>query len=140
MKIDIFTLCDFASVYGGKICIMGVSEVVLANQFPANISSVLIAVKLRAETGDEGDRLIKTSITDQDGGTLVSGAERIFKVSGFKNEPNSVEIRAHFYADQYQNFQIPLPGEYSVQLLIDGNHAASIPIYFLPSPQRQKPV
>jgi len=140
MKVDIFTYCDFASMYGGKICIMGATETLFVNQFPARIPSGLVAVKIRPEPGDEGDRSIRTELVDQDGKLIISGGSRQMKVPEFKSQPDKIEIRTHLHLDRFGNFQIQKLGEYMLRLLVDGVQISSSPIYFVPIPQKPKPI
>jgi hypothetical protein len=135
MNIDIFTYCDFAAFYSGRLCITGATDVLWAAQMPLKMSLGYIVVKGRFILADEGTHTIKTSLIDQDGKLIISPPSTQAVVQFDKTKKN--EIKTHYHIDQISNFSLPKYGEYSLELLFDGNEIASIPFCVLPAP-RQK--
>src|SRR5439155_356479 len=54
MQAEIFTLCDAATVTGGKLNILGSFDTIGAHTFPCNHPLCAVACKLRFDVGEEG--------------------------------------------------------------------------------------
>jgi hypothetical protein len=75
MKIELFTLSDFAADYGGKLSVVGVFDTLFARQAPVVHPAWSIAVKIRFEKIEEGKKKIRLSISDADGKTVLPPLE-----------------------------------------------------------------
>jgi len=54
MKLELFTLCDFAADYGGKLSVVGIFDTLGAKQVPAVHPQCAVAAKMRFEKIEEG--------------------------------------------------------------------------------------
>jgi hypothetical protein len=123
---EILTLC-FAARPGaqGEINILGATDMILVPQFPIAISCFIVG-KLRFQKIEEGLKEIKFSIIDSDGKELQPPPP-----------PQQVDIRIPSGASSagaaivvgIPNLQIPRPGEYEVNLAVNGRQEMTIPIF-----------
>src|SRR5262245_38438823 len=67
MKVELFALCDYAADYGGKLTVVGIFDSIFAKQLPAVHALCCVAVKLRFEKIEEGEKRVRLSISDDDG-------------------------------------------------------------------------
>src|SRR2546421_10148411 len=72
MKVEIFTLCDAATTdAGGKLNILGAFDPLAAKEAPATHPQCALAIKLRFERLEEGQRRIRISFVDSDGTSIM---------------------------------------------------------------------
>ena len=126
MKVEIFTLCDAATAdAGGKLNILGSFDRINASGVPVTHPLCALAMKLRFERLEEGQKRIRISFIDTDGNavmpTLDAGTQVTFP-------PNESSVTACFVL-QIQQMKLPNYGEYSIDLAVDGRHEASIPVF-----------
>jgi len=68
MNVQILTLCDAATVdAGGKLNILGAFDSIFALQEPIVHTSCVLAVKMRFDQIEEGDKTVKIMFVDHDG-------------------------------------------------------------------------
>lgn len=67
MIIDIFTVCDFAQDFQGKLFINGTFDTIWTKQFPATQPNLSIALKLRFDEDDIGFHPLKFKIIHTNG-------------------------------------------------------------------------
>jgi len=72
MKVEIFTLCDAAtSDSGGKLNILGSFDRINARETPVTHPLCALAIKLRFERLEEGQKRIRISFVDSDGTAVM---------------------------------------------------------------------
>ena len=72
MKVEIFTLCDAATTdAGGKLNILGSFDRLAAKEAPVTHPQCALAIKLRFERLEEGQRRIRISFVDSDGTSIM---------------------------------------------------------------------
>src|SRR5260370_38963087 len=125
MKIDILTFCDFASFYGGKLCIGGASDMIGVHGIPARAGGFIV-IKMQVHHEDVGNHIITTSIIDADGKALVN-VKSDFEVDKFEADPNKHQLKTHFCLHAVQ-FQIQKFGSHSIEVSVDGSSVHSVPI------------
>ena len=126
MKVEIFTLCDAATAdSGGKLNILGSFDRINANAVPVTHPLCALAIKMRFERLEEGEKRIGISFVDSDGTavmpTLEAGSQVVFP-------PGESSVTACLVL-QMQQMKLPNFGEYSIDLAVDGRHEASIPLF-----------
>jgi hypothetical protein len=125
MKTEIFTLCDFAAEYAGKLSVVGAFDSVFVKQVPAVIPQCAVALRLRCEKRDAGKHLVKLAIADAEGKSLLTLAESPFEV--VVNDPApSVSVQMSLAINGLNVGNI---GIYSIELHIDGRLVSEIPFY-----------
>ena len=125
MKVELFALCDFAADYGGKLSIIGTFDSIFAKQMPAVHAQCCLAVRLRFEKIEEGQKRVRLSITDDDGKLVLPAMEiPINVVMPPDAGSNTIQVVANIGGMKLETF-----GEYSIDLALDGRHEASIPLF-----------
>ncbi|MGD0536826.1 MAG: hypothetical protein ABSC03_04180 [Verrucomicrobiota bacterium] len=131
MKVELFALCDFAADYGGKLSVMAVFDTLFARQTPVVHPHCCIAVKLRFEKIEEGQKRLRLSVTDADGKPVLPAVESPLEVAMPASEHTStVQVVANIGGIKFESF-----GEYSIDLAIDGRQEGSIPLFVRAHPQ-----
>jgi hypothetical protein len=125
MKIELFTVSDFAADYGGKLTVVGVFDTINARQAPIVHPTWAIAMKVRFEKIEEGPKKIRLSITDEDGKSTIPPIEITHEAKcPPEHHSGTFQIVANIGGVKFENF-----GEYSIDLAVDGRHEGSIPLY-----------
>lgn len=131
MKVEIFTLCDAATVdSGGKLNVLGSFDRIHAAGTPVTQALCALAMKVRFERLEEGDKRIGISFVDSDGKAVMQTLEAGSRI---QFPPNETSVTACFVL-QLQQLKLPNFGEYSIDLAVDGRHEASIPLFVRPIP------
>ena len=126
MKVEIFTLCDAAtSDTGGKLNILGSFDRINARETPVTHPLCALAIKLRFERLEEGQKRIRISFVDSDGAAVMPTLDAATQVM-FPPDESSVTACLVL---QIQQLKLPKFGEYSIDLGVDGRHEASIPLF-----------
>ncbi len=125
MKIELFTVSDFAADYAGKLSVVGVFDTLFAKQAPIVHPHWCVAVKIRFEKIEEGQKRIRLSISDADGKAALPALEMPIVAAVPDDAPSAtVNLVVNFGGIKFERF-----GEHSVDLAVDGRHEASIPLF-----------
>jgi hypothetical protein len=131
MRLEIFALCDSASDYGGRLCLLGVHDQIRAKEAPIQIGHCALAVRMRFHRIEDGRHKLVATISDEDGKNVVPKIEADMLV----NLPESAQSAAVNLVLAINGLKLPSFGEYSIDLAIDGAHQGSLPIYCPPPPK-----
>lgn len=119
MNVDIFTLCDSAQDYNGKMIIVGTFNSFQLSSFPSPYPDISIAVRLRFDKDEIGKHTIEISIIKSDDNKyLVNPVHAQFDIK----EANDDNL--NYYTNfilKLNNILIPSAGKYTVILKVDGN-------------------
>jgi hypothetical protein len=127
MKVEIFNLCDFASVdAGAKMNLIGVFDSVYAKETPIVQGMCALAIRIRFEKLEEGLKKLKLSFVNADGLPIMPTLETQVPIS--ITFPGATTAIAQLVSIVTQ-LTFPSFGEYSVGLAIDGRQEASTPVY-----------
>jgi len=125
MKVEIFTLCDAATVdAAGKLNILGSFDRLNAKEAPITHPQCALALKLRFETAEQGQKRIRIAFVDSDGGSVMPTLEATTQVQ-FRPGDSSVTTSLVLIIQQ---LKLPRFEEYSIDLTVDDHHVASIPL------------
>ena len=125
MKVEIFTLCDAATLdAAGKLNILGSFDRLSAREEPIVHPQCTLAIKLRFERVEEGQKQIRIAFVDQDGVSIMQSVEATTQVQ-FQNNDSSATVSL---ALNIQQLRLPRFDDYSIDLAIDGRQEASIPL------------
>ena len=125
MKIELFTVSDFAADYAGKLSVVGVFDTLFAKQAPIVHPHWCVAVKIRFEKIEEGQKRIRLSISDADGKAALPALEMPIVAAVPDDAPSAtVNLVVNFGGIKFERF-----GEHTVDLAVDGRHEASIPLF-----------
>jgi len=125
MKIELFTVCDFAADYAGKLSVVGVFDTLNAKQVPFAHPHWCVATKIRFAKIEEGPKKVRISISDTDGRAILPAIEMPIVASVPGDLPSAtVNLVLNIGGVKFERF-----GEHSVDLAVDGRHEANIPLF-----------
>jgi hypothetical protein len=123
MKVEIFSLCDFASSEpGGKLNVIGIFDLVWARETPAVYGLCALATRVRFEKIEEGIKKFRMSFSDADGKPVMPSLEAQIQVM----IPPVASHASVQVVSLIQQIKFPNFGQYSIDLAIDGRQEASI--------------
>jgi len=130
MNVQIFTLCDAATLdTAGKLNILGSFDRLSGAAEPIMHMHCALALKLRFERVEEGQKKLRLAFVDSDGTAVMPPIDGMAEVR-FQDNDSSSSVSL---ALGIQQLKLPKFGEYSIDLAIDGRHEASIPLFVKPS-------
>jgi hypothetical protein len=127
MDILVSTLCDFAADYQGKLCIQGGFDTLVARQFPVVHPSCALALRLCITPDDEGKHTMELSIVDPDGIPLDKQRMPIKIELPVPTLPEDAAFLTRNLIMNFQGLKFDIPGNYSVDIKIDGELSSRIP-------------
>jgi hypothetical protein len=134
MKVEIFTLCDYArGEPTGKLYVIGAFDHLLAPQLPTPLACA-IAARLRFDADEVGKKGFALSFIDADGGKAMPDV----KVEADVHMPPGESTASGVIVLVLPQLMLVRHGEYAIELTVDGRTVASIPLYVIrtvPSPQ-----
>jgi hypothetical protein len=130
MKVEIFTLCDAATVdAAGKLNILGSFDRLSAREAPVIHPQCALAIKLRFERVEEGQKQLRIAFVDQDGAAFMQNLDATVEVRFHGDDPSTTVSLAL----NIQQLRLPRFDEYSIDLAVDGRQEASIPLFVKPA-------
>ena len=133
MDIQIAALCDAATDSHGKLNILGTFDTINAGQLPAVHAQCSIALRLVFSKMEEGHKEIKLNFVDEDGKLVMPSIDIPVDVA----VPEDTSFISRNFIINIQQLKFDQPGLYSVDLSLDGQSQASIPLLVkhVPPPQ-----
>ncbi len=129
MRVEIFTLCDAATTdAAGKLNILGSFDRLNAREAPVTHPQCALAIKLRFERLEEGQKRIRIAFVDSDGASVMPTLDASTQVQ-FQPSDSSATTSLVLVIQQ---LRLPKFGEYSIDLAVDDRHEASIPLLVSP--------
>ncbi len=129
MDVQIASLCDAAVDYNGKLCLMGTFDTIMASQFPSTHPYCSIAMRIVFQDSEQGRHQLKVTLIDADGHNLLPKLEPVLDV----RMPENMFFATTNLVFNLQGMKFERPGQYSIDLTMDGNIIARIPLQVLPS-------
>lgn len=115
MQINIFTLCDNAQEYNGKLVIVGTFNQIVSERFPLVRPELAIVAAIRFDEEEKGDHSIEFSIKNENSGAYL--------LEPLNTKANNGAAKGKY---SFANFVIKLnglvikePGEYVTCLKVD---------------------
>lgn len=124
MNIEAFLLCDAATQQQGKLNILGAFDNILAKQLPTKHPACSVATRIRFEKIEDGNHSVRIQIIDQDGKNIGPKLEGKISVQ-IKPELDSTVTNLIL---NIQGLEFKQYGQYRIDLGIDGNVRASLPL------------
>lgn len=124
MDVEVFALCDAATDTGGKLNLLGAFDRINARQFPLVHPHCAIALRVRFDSIEEGNHRVKISLIDADGNSVIPGIDGNIGIK-FPDEVQSVCANMVL---NMNGVKFEKPGQYSIELALDGRHEKSLPI------------
>lgn len=125
MNIQVAVLCDAATDDNGKLNLLGAFDTIYTPQLPAIHPQCSIALRLTFGQEDEGDHQVRLNFMDADGRSIMPGIDMPVQVA--------LQEDAHFgtrnFVINIQQLKFDEPGLYSIDVSMDGNSCAAIPLF-----------
>ena len=133
MHVEIFSLCEFARVYGGRLVLNAPFDHIAAQSAPIQ-QSCSVAIRVRFELSEAGDCPFKFTVIDADGQGVLPPLQGTAKITTQPGQLSSCLTMAIG-----MNLTLPKPGRYSVRLTLKGLEIASLPLEVTLAPRPEPP-
>ncbi|GAB1482409.1 hypothetical protein MASR2M78_12240 [Treponema sp.] len=124
MKVELFTLCDFAQENDGKLTIVGTFDTIVAREFPCTHPILSVVVRLRFDLWEFGSHTFRVETRDLDGESLLSPIKGSLEVRGVGNATAVSHVLFNISGAHFKS-----SGVTSFVLFIDDKEIATIPLY-----------
>lgn len=124
MNIQVAVLCDAATDDNGKLNLLGAFDTIYTQHLPAIHPQCSIALRLTFGGEDEGNHQLHLSFVDADGRSIMPGIDIPVQVS----LPGETLFGTRNFVINIQQLKFETTGLYSIDLTLDGNPQASIPL------------
>ncbi len=124
MNIQIAVLCDAATDYNGKLNILGTFDTIITSQLPAVHPQCSIALRLAFSKIEEGSHKVKMNFVDEDGRLVMPSIDMPVDIT----IPNELNFLVRNFVINIQQLKFEKPGQYAIDVAIDGRHEKSIPL------------
>lgn len=130
MEIQVAVLCDAATDYAGKLCVLGAFDTIVAPQFPVMHPQCAMALRMLFRKEEEGAHRLKIDFINEDGAAVASPVEGGFEVK----LPVQFFFATRNLVLNLQQLQFAKAGQYAVEVRVDDRPVASIPLLVLSRP------
>jgi Family of unknown function (DUF6941) len=117
-------LCDAATDENGKLNLLGAFDTIYAQQLPAIHPQCAVALRVTFAAGDEGQRKLSLNFINADGRPVMPPMEIPVAIV----MPEDVHFVTRNFIVSIQQLKFVEAGLYSVDVLLDGQPLASIPL------------
>ena len=124
MNIQTAVLCDAATDDNGKLNLLGAFDTIYARELPAIHPQCAVALRVTFLAGDEGKRQLKLNFVDADGHAIMPPIEIPVEVA----LPDDMHFGTRNFIINIQQLKFEEPGLYSVDISLDDQSAANIPL------------
>ncbi|MDQ8187826.1 hypothetical protein [Pelagicoccus sp. SDUM812002] len=134
MFVEIFTICDAATDYGGRLNILGAFEGIAAPVAPVQKERCSLAVRMRFDASESGEHKIEVNITDEDGnaiGPTMSARVRVKILDGRASGAQNLVLNI-------SGMRFPRFGTYDIRLSVDGESRSSLPLLVAQTQKRNR--
>jgi len=133
MDIQIATLCDFAADYQGKMVVSGTFDTLVAQDFPVVHPQCALALRICMTPEDNGQHKFSVNIIDADGKSLD---DKMPIIADMPIEmPENIPFVTRNMVMNLQGLQFPAAGIYSVDIHVDDELVARIPLRIIKQEQ-----
>lgn len=127
MKVLIAAVSEHAWVENGCLSISRTFDSVNVDKFPYLLPRMSVALRLLIGRSEIGEHKLNIALVDSDGKKLMNSDINI----NFQPPQDSLSASSLSFALNGQNVSFPGPGDYMVNIMIDGKIETSVPIYII---------
>jgi hypothetical protein len=124
MNIQVAVLCDAATDDNGKLNLLGAFDTIYTQKLPAIHPQCSIALRVTFAGADEGKHALTVSFVDADGHPIAQFPPIPVEVS----LPEDMHFGTRNFIVNLQQLKFDNPGLYSIDVLLDDQPQASIPL------------
>jgi hypothetical protein len=125
MNIQVAVLCDAATDDNGKLNLLGAFDTIYTQQLPAVHPQCSIALRVTFSSSDEGKHHLQLNFVDADGRPIMAQFPPIPVEVAL---PDDMHFGTRNFIINIQQLKFENPGLYSIDLSLDGQPQASIPL------------
>ncbi len=125
MKVDVFTISDYAFEAEGKLNILGTFSHIPVKSIPLVHEGIYVTVQLRFSRAEEGDHTLNIRMIDPDKREFGKPIDHKFRVK-FEDDSPVVFVK---FIGRFRDLKFNNYGEHVLDLSVDGLEAASAPLY-----------
>lgn len=125
MKALIAAVAEHAWVENGCLSICRTFDYITAEKFPYQLPRISVGLRLLIGKAEAGEHKLNISLVDFDGKKIMATEVNI----RFQPPQESVSESTFSFALNGQSIVFPQPGDYVVNVIIDGKIETSIPLY-----------
>ena len=125
MEVEIFALCDAATISGGKLNILGAFHVIRATSAPFTHRPVAVAFRARFDKTEVGPKVFEIRFLD----SAVNPINEPIAAKSTVPAPTRSDFTVVQIAIEARKLILPKFGEYRVDLAIDGLVVKSLPLF-----------
>ncbi|MDA1275305.1 MAG: hypothetical protein O2960_14850 [Verrucomicrobia bacterium] len=135
MNIQLSVLCDAATDYGGKLNILGTFDTIVTNHLPAFHPQCSVALRIAFSKIEEGQHNVKMNFVNEDGKFVMPSIDMPVDVS----IPPEANFLVRNFIINIQQLKFDNPGQYAIDVAIDGRQETSIPLFVRHQKPKPKP-
>jgi len=124
MNVQIAVLCDAATDYAGKLNLLGTFDTVVTQQLPAVHPQCSVALRIVFSKVEEGQHKVKMNFVDEDGRFVMPSIDIPVDVM----LPADANFVARNFLINIQQLKFEKPGQYAIDIAVDGRQESSIPL------------
>ena len=133
MKVEVFILCDAATDSRGKLNILGTFDQIYAAKMPVVHPACAIALRIRFDKMEEGVHQVGLQLVDPDGRPIFQPMEgEVHPRMAADVDSVAVNLILNFQHIKFEAF-----ADYQINLAIDHQAMASLPLRVRELPQQQ---
>jgi len=136
MNIQVAVLCDAATDDNGKLNLLGAFDTIYTQQLPAVHPQCSIALRVTFASHDEGKHHLQLNFVDADGRPIMAQFPPIPVEVAL---PDDMHFGTRNFIINIQQLKFENPGLYSIDLSLDGQPQASIPLLVRHMPPNPPP-
>jgi hypothetical protein len=125
MNIQVAVLCDAATDDNCKLNLLGAFDTIYTPQLPATHPQCSIALRVIFFSGDEGKHNLRINFVDADGRPIMPDFPPI---AVDVQLPEDIHFGTRNFIINIQQLKFENPGLYSIDILLDDQPQASIPL------------
>ncbi|MDQ8203907.1 hypothetical protein [Pelagicoccus sp. SDUM812003] len=124
MQVEIFSICDAAADYAGRLNLLGAFEGMASSKAPIVRERCSIAVRMRFMRDEGGPHPVAVRIVDNSGKAIASEMTANVNVRPAENRAScAINLVLNI-----SRLVFPAFGSYEVQLWLDGEKRSSLPL------------
>ena len=124
MNIQVAVLCDAATDDNGKLNLLGAFDTIYTQQLPAVHPQCSIALRVTFSSGDEDKHALGLNFVDADGRSIAKFPPIPVEVA----LPDDMHFGTRNFIVNIQQLKFENPGLYSIDISLDGQLQANIPL------------
>ena len=138
MDIQIATLCDFAADYNGKMVISGTFDALAAKALPVVHPQCVLAMRICMTPEDSGEHDMTINIIDADGKSLDEKNMPV-RIKMPVQVPDNASFVTRNFVMNFQGLRFPTAGIYSVDVSVNEELVARLPLRIVQVQDQPKP-